>query len=182
MNCGGGHPSSSKDCPTWKKEKEIQKVKTEKKISFFEARKQVEAALPKASYASVVRTRKVDVAIQTTSTGTQTDDLPTLVEPLALGGGAVSTPSHPVWRSSGAAGRERKASGGGTVSASRPPPPPGPPRPASSLPAPRAGGSAQKPPRTSKTQGGEGCGLGGVGKSRGGGYSGLVGIGPNFKL
>lgn len=40
-NCKGEHPSSSRDCPVWKTEEAIQRVKTENKISFFEARKLV---------------------------------------------------------------------------------------------------------------------------------------------
>ncbi|XP_076456388.1 calmodulin-regulated spectrin-associated protein 1-like [Babylonia areolata] len=62
------------------------------------------------------------VEVQTTSTRMQMDDVPTLIELFALGGGAVSTPSHPVRRSSGASGRERKASGRGSdqVSVLRP--------------------------------------------------------------
>ena len=37
VNCDGDHPSFSRDCPVWRLESEIQRVKTEKKISFFEA-------------------------------------------------------------------------------------------------------------------------------------------------
>ena len=29
INCKGDHPATSKDCPVWKKEKEVQRVKTE---------------------------------------------------------------------------------------------------------------------------------------------------------
>ena len=38
-NCKGDHMSSSKQCPIWKKEKEILKVKTEKKITYPEAKR-----------------------------------------------------------------------------------------------------------------------------------------------
>ena len=42
MNCEGAHPSSSKDCDVWKKEKQIQKVKTERKMSYPDGRKIVQ--------------------------------------------------------------------------------------------------------------------------------------------
>ena len=42
VNCNGNHPMFSRDCPTWKKEKAILKVKYEKSITFPEARKIVE--------------------------------------------------------------------------------------------------------------------------------------------
>ena len=45
-NCNGPHASSSKDCPVWQKEKEIQRVRVEKRISFPEARQLVEAKMP----------------------------------------------------------------------------------------------------------------------------------------
>ena len=38
-NCNGPHASSAKDCPVWQKEKEIQSVCVEKRISFPEARR-----------------------------------------------------------------------------------------------------------------------------------------------
>ena len=37
-NCNGPHASLAKDCPVWQKEKEIQRVCVEKRISFPEAR------------------------------------------------------------------------------------------------------------------------------------------------
>ena len=45
-NCNGPHASSAKDCPVWQKEKEIQRVLDEKRISFPEARQLVEAKMP----------------------------------------------------------------------------------------------------------------------------------------
>ena len=56
-NCQGGHMTTSKDCPMWKKEKNIQKVKCERNISFTEARKIVTDTLPTksaGSYATAV--------------------------------------------------------------------------------------------------------------------------------
>ena len=45
-NCNGLHASSAKDCPVWQEEKEIQRVRVEKRISFSEARQLVEAKMP----------------------------------------------------------------------------------------------------------------------------------------
>ena len=55
----GPHAFSAKDCPIWKKEYEIQRVRLKKRIPFPEARKLVEAmpssVVPSSSvsYASV---------------------------------------------------------------------------------------------------------------------------------
>ena len=43
VNCEGKHTSNSKDCPAWKKQKNIIKIKIEKNISFPEARRLCEA-------------------------------------------------------------------------------------------------------------------------------------------
>ena len=58
-NCQGGHMASSKDCPMWKTEKEIQRVKSMNNISFYDARKLVQPTTPSqapshATYASAV--------------------------------------------------------------------------------------------------------------------------------
>ena len=45
-NCNGPHASSAKDCPVWQKEKEIQRVRVEKRVFFPEARQLVEARMP----------------------------------------------------------------------------------------------------------------------------------------
>ena len=42
-NCEGSHSPNAKECPAWKKEKEIVKVKTENNISFPEARRRCES-------------------------------------------------------------------------------------------------------------------------------------------
>ena len=57
VNCGKNHPSFSKVCEIWKKEKQIQKLKVEKNITFEQARKEVENLTPsnKPSYAEVVK-------------------------------------------------------------------------------------------------------------------------------
>ena len=64
----------SRDCPTWKKEKAILKVKHEKSITFPEARKLVEEqfAAPGKSYASI--TKVAGVHVSCTDAQTQTDE------------------------------------------------------------------------------------------------------------
>ncbi|XP_062616032.1 uncharacterized protein LOC134277735 [Saccostrea cucullata] len=58
-NCKGDHMASSKQCPIWLKEKEIQKVKTEKRIPYPEAKKLVNMyTVPKPnlpSYSTVLK-------------------------------------------------------------------------------------------------------------------------------
>ena len=58
VNCKGEHYSSSKTCPVWTLEKEIQRVKTEKSLPYGEARRLVTASLSSSaptSYANAVR-------------------------------------------------------------------------------------------------------------------------------
>jgi hypothetical protein len=61
VNCEGQHSASSRECPKWKTEQEIQKVKTLEKLSFAEAKKKVMATqsntLPQ-SFASVAASSK----------------------------------------------------------------------------------------------------------------------------
>ena len=62
-NCNGPHVSSVKDWPVWQKEKEIQRVRVEKRISFPEARQLAEAKMPTAvsggkSYAAASSAKK----------------------------------------------------------------------------------------------------------------------------
>lgn len=54
----------SRDCPTWKKEKEIFKIKYEKSLTFPEARKTVEDqyTAPGKSYASITEGANVHVS------------------------------------------------------------------------------------------------------------------------
>ena len=64
-NCNGPHAASAKDCPVWKKEKEIQRIRVEKRISFPETRQLVEAKFPSTgltsalSFADVLDRKKV---------------------------------------------------------------------------------------------------------------------------
>ena len=70
-NCNGNHPVSSRDCQSWKKEKEILTVKYKRALSFYEARKIVEEQLtaPGKSYASITK----GAGVRCTDAQTQTD-------------------------------------------------------------------------------------------------------------
>ena len=62
-NCNGPHASLTQDCPVWQKEKEIQHVRIEKRISFLEARLLVAAKMTTVvsgskSYSAAASTRK----------------------------------------------------------------------------------------------------------------------------
>ena len=68
-NCNGPHASSAKDCPVWQKEKEIQRVRVEKRISFPEARQLVEAKRPTVitggkTYVAAASTRRESKSVQ----------------------------------------------------------------------------------------------------------------------
>jgi hypothetical protein len=69
INCKGDHPSYSRSCPSWLREKEIQTLKTKENISYPEARKIVLSRTPKPgiSYAAAAILTK-----PTRSVGTQT--------------------------------------------------------------------------------------------------------------
>ena len=63
VNCKGEHYSSSKTCPVWTLEKEIQRVKTEKSLPYGEARRLVTASSSSSSaptsYANAVRATSI---------------------------------------------------------------------------------------------------------------------------
>ena len=68
-NCNGPHASSAKDCPVWQKEKEIQRVPVEKRISFPEVRQLLEAKMPTVitggkTYAAAASTRRESKSVQ----------------------------------------------------------------------------------------------------------------------
>ena len=68
-NCNGPDASSAKDCPIWQKEKEIQRVRVEKRVSFPEARQLVEARMPTVvsggkTYAAAASTRRESKSVQ----------------------------------------------------------------------------------------------------------------------
>jgi hypothetical protein len=50
VNCEGEHSSNSRDCPKWKLEQTIQKVRTEERCSFAEAKRRVMATMPNTSH------------------------------------------------------------------------------------------------------------------------------------
>ena len=106
LNCKGDHFASSKSCPVWIQEKEIQRVKTEKSLSYGEARKLVVSSSSSSpsvssSYASAAKSTTKTVStdcqtpafwigpqpslreasflpsVQTTSTGSGTNDTST---------------------------------------------------------------------------------------------------------
>ena len=72
VNCKGDHPSYSRNCEKWIKEKEIQNIRTQQNITYLEARKIFESRTPTIgkTYAAVISKEK-DKKYQ--STGTQTD-------------------------------------------------------------------------------------------------------------
>ena len=73
VNCKGSHPSSSRDCPIWKKEKAIIELKVKEDISFAEAIKRVEYSSKNAagssSYSSVVASNTTSTSKALTSKG-----------------------------------------------------------------------------------------------------------------
>ena len=57
VNCKGKHEASSKNCPSWKKEKEISRIKTERNLPYPQARKVYESLVtpaPEKSFAAAV--------------------------------------------------------------------------------------------------------------------------------
>ena len=64
INCEGKHPSFSKDCPQWKLEAQIQKVRVERRVTFVEAKRLVIGTTASSSYAAVVQ-KKVESGCQT---------------------------------------------------------------------------------------------------------------------
>ena len=68
VNCAGSHSSSSKQCPIWIKERAIQKLKVENKLSYPEAKKQVEAlqhTVPIGGTYASVTIKRVSISTQT---------------------------------------------------------------------------------------------------------------------
>ncbi|XP_055941654.1 uncharacterized protein LOC129971702 [Argiope bruennichi] len=57
VNCGGDHPSYSRNCSRWKLEKEVTIIKIKENITYPEARRrvQIQTPTPGISYASVVQ-------------------------------------------------------------------------------------------------------------------------------
>ena len=71
LNCKGDHCASSKSCPIWKQEKEIQRIKTERGLSYGDARRLVtsSSSSPSSSvapsYASAVKSipKKITMSV-----------------------------------------------------------------------------------------------------------------------
>ncbi|GFV49499.1 uncharacterized protein TNCV_3736371 [Trichonephila clavipes] len=86
VNCSQSHPSDSKLCSQWKTEKEIQIIKTNRNLTYLEARKLIAPQLSQ-SYAQVTK-------LSTTTTTTQTDENITKIvcPPLKLLQPLVSVP------------------------------------------------------------------------------------------
>ena len=71
LNCKGGHCASSKSCPIWIQEKDIQRIKTERGLSYGDARRLVispsssSSSAVAPSYASAVKTvpKKVTISV-----------------------------------------------------------------------------------------------------------------------
>ncbi|GFW45632.1 RNA-directed DNA polymerase from mobile element jockey [Trichonephila clavipes] len=64
VNCTQSHPSDSKLCQKWKLEKQIQEIKTNKNISYFEARRFIVPQLTQ-TYAQAARPSTISTATQT---------------------------------------------------------------------------------------------------------------------
>ncbi|GFS86214.1 putative RNA-directed DNA polymerase from transposon BS [Trichonephila clavipes] len=64
INCSQSHPSDSKLCPKWRIEKQIQEIKTNKNLSYVEARKLI---VPQQSqtYAQVAKSSTMSTTMQT---------------------------------------------------------------------------------------------------------------------
>ncbi|GFY28849.1 uncharacterized protein TNCV_4719821 [Trichonephila clavipes] len=64
INCSQSHASESKLCPKWKLEKQIQEIKTNKNISYSEARKLIVPQLSE-TYAQVIKPTAISTTTQT---------------------------------------------------------------------------------------------------------------------
>ena len=69
INCKGDHAASSRDCPMWKQEKEIQAIKVKNNIPYFEAKKLLTLRTPQnGTYAA----KLISSAKKTCTISTQT--------------------------------------------------------------------------------------------------------------
>ena len=72
VNCQGKHASNDKECPKWKEEKEIQRIKAERGISYTEANKQMDIFNSvKLTYAQAAAANKPVVKTATVETQTE---------------------------------------------------------------------------------------------------------------
>ena len=84
FNCGEAHMSSNKECPVYRKEKEIIKIKCEKNISYQEAKQQLSVSgnsLPSGqnTYANVAKRAFTHCEVQTNLTWKEGNDNFTLL-------------------------------------------------------------------------------------------------------
>ncbi|GFV86788.1 uncharacterized protein TNCV_3965181 [Trichonephila clavipes] len=70
VNCSQSHSADSKLCPKWKIEKEIQRIKTNRNISYIEARKFI-TPQPSQTYSQVAKSTTVTTSSQTDETITK---------------------------------------------------------------------------------------------------------------
>ncbi|CAL1280901.1 unnamed protein product [Larinioides sclopetarius] len=70
--CDQPHPAESKDCPQWKKEKQIQELRTKNNISYFEAKNILFPKQSRISYSTALKSTNVQ--------STQTDEKITKVD------------------------------------------------------------------------------------------------------
>ena len=125
VNCGGAHTSSSKQCPIWQTEKEIQRVKTEKRLPFFEAKKLVMGdSFSRKTQADVSYASMVKVPVKKASVACQTElfqfEKTLQGNKLAQGGGKKPATSSAPQQTSLSAGEEKNAPGGGVISTTSP--------------------------------------------------------------
>lgn len=84
INCQGHHAAYSKDCPKWKEEKEVQRLKHSLGISFAEARKRAQP--PIQTYASVTKqpqqVKTNSISVQTELTWLNSSAQPKRIQPV----------------------------------------------------------------------------------------------------
>ncbi|GFT42824.1 uncharacterized protein TNCV_2172771 [Trichonephila clavipes] len=95
VNCSQPHSADSKLCPKWKIEKEIQTIKTNRNISYIEARKFI-TPQPSQTYAQVAKSITVNNSSQTDETITNIVCPPLkLLQPLITISKPIMSPSIP---------------------------------------------------------------------------------------
>ncbi|GFU64509.1 uncharacterized protein TNCV_2526241 [Trichonephila clavipes] len=95
VNCSQPHSADSKLCPKWKIEKEIQTIKTNRNISYIEARKFI-TPQPSQTYAQVAKSITVNNSSQTDETITKIVCPPLkLLQPLITISKPIMSPSIP---------------------------------------------------------------------------------------
>jgi len=80
VNCKEAHSAYSKDCPMWKKEKAIQRIKCTTGVSFLEARKIVEASVPALPSGHSYAKAATSVAVKKTTRTCETQTVVTWPE------------------------------------------------------------------------------------------------------